>query len=330
MKTHDVDNLWDNLMDEYFFCKSLRRATEWSYRKVLSGFRKFVGFHRTPDSIVRRDVQEWRRFVLKDQGLTSHTWNNKVRHMRAIYNFGEESGLITVSENPFSGMLVKQEKRRKKTLTKAQISRIVLILQQFSEAENQYTGLYIKCAIRPAWFWLTVVNTLRYTGMRLNQLLHLRLKDVCPAEKWIDLRAEGSKTHREWRIPVARQLQPQLQKLLDEAVRRGATPEDYLFHHKRFVVPVSEAKRITGLPDEQPVKSFFRRLSQECGFQVSPHRFRHTLASILMSTPERNLHLVKNMLGHQNVSTTMGYVEMNLETAAQALEHELEVFTDKL
>ncbi|MFA9342536.1 site-specific integrase, partial [Escherichia coli] len=97
------------------------------------------------------------------------------------------------------------------------------------------------------------------------------LKDVCPAEKWIDLRAEGSKTHREWRIPVARQLQPQLQKLLDEAVRRGATPEDYLFHHKRFVVPVSEAKRITGLPDEQPVKSFFRRLSQECGFQVSPH-----------------------------------------------------------
>ncbi|MFA9342770.1 site-specific integrase, partial [Escherichia coli] len=87
-------------------------------------------------------------------------------HMRAIYNFGEESGLLTVSENPFSGMLVKQEKRRKKTLTKAQISRIVLILQQFSEAENQYTGLYIKCAIRPAWFWLTVVNTLRYTGMR--------------------------------------------------------------------------------------------------------------------------------------------------------------------
>ena len=85
MKTHDVDNLWDNLMDEYFFCKSLRRATEWSYRKVLSGFRKFVGFHRTPDSIVRRDVQEWRRFVLKDQGLTSHTWNNKgKRTARAV------------------------------------------------------------------------------------------------------------------------------------------------------------------------------------------------------------------------------------------------------
>ncbi len=103
---------------------------------------------------------------------------------------------------------------------------------------------------KAGWFWLTVVNTLRYTGMRLNQLLHLRLKDVCPEEKWIDLRAEGSKTHREWRIPVARQLQPQLQRLLDEAVRRGATPEDYLFHHKRFVVSVSEAKRITGLPDE--------------------------------------------------------------------------------
>lgn len=26
MKTHDIDSLWDNLMDEYFFCKSLRKA----------------------------------------------------------------------------------------------------------------------------------------------------------------------------------------------------------------------------------------------------------------------------------------------------------------
>ncbi|MDP1255169.1 site-specific integrase, partial [Klebsiella pneumoniae] len=55
----------------------------------------------------------------------------------------------------------------------------------------------------------------------------------------------------------------------------------------------------------QKIRSFFRRLSKECGFAVSPHRFRHTLATELMKAPERNLQLVKDLLGHRSVSTTM-------------------------
>lgn len=35
-----------------------------------------------------------------------------------------------------------------------------------------------KSALRPAWFWLTVLDALQRTGMRQNQLLHIRLEDV--------------------------------------------------------------------------------------------------------------------------------------------------------
>lgn len=74
---------------------------------------------------------------------------------------------------------------------------------------------------------------------------------------------------------------------------------------------------------------FFRRLSKECGFDVSPHRFRHTLATTPMSSPERNLQLVKGLPGHRNVSTTMEYVDINMDIVSQPLEKEMALYTDK-
>lgn len=142
--------------------------------------------------------------------------------MRAIFNFACSSTLLNLSENPFDGMNVRQEKKRKKTLTKKQVKRILLILEQFHEEEKRSGGVHWRsCAIRPAWYWMIVVNTLRFTGMRLNQLLHLRLRDVNPDERWIDLCSEGSKTHHEWRIPMVSHLVPGMRHLIDEAMKRG-------------------------------------------------------------------------------------------------------------
>ena len=329
MKINNADKCWNDLMDEFFFCRSVREATEWSYRKVLNGFRKFVGGTLLPEDIRQQHVREWRREVLKNQKRSTHTWNNKVRHMRAIFSFASSSELLHLSCNPFEGMSVRQEKKRKKTLTRKQIKRILLVLEQFQEDEMNLK-MHWKCAIRPAWYWIIVVNTLRFTGMRLNQLLHLRLRDVNPEERWIDLCPEGSKTHHEWRIPMVSHLVPGITRLMDEAVKRGATPDDYLFHYHRYALPVSEALSVSGPPEEQKVKGFFRRLSKECGFQVSAHRFRHTLASTLMAAPERNLYMVKTMLGHRNVSTTLEYVEMDLKGTARILEAELSKLTDDL
>ena len=34
---------WDELLEEYFFAHRLRPATEWSYNKVVRGFRRYFG-----------------------------------------------------------------------------------------------------------------------------------------------------------------------------------------------------------------------------------------------------------------------------------------------
>ncbi|EFE96166.1 hypothetical protein HMPREF0758_2100 [Serratia odorifera DSM 4582] len=113
--------------------------------------------------------------------------------------------------------------------------------------------------------------------------------------------------------------------LIDRAINQGAEPEDYLFDVDRFKNPLGE---VGPEPEIQPVRSFFTRLTKECGFKVTPHRFRHTLATEMMKSPDRNLAMVKNLLGHRSVSTTMEYIELDLKITGKALESELALYMD--
>lgn len=325
----DKSMTWEEIVDEYFFSHNLRDATENSYRKVVGGFIRYMGESVFPAQVTHRDVLKWRRNILKERNLSTHTWNNKVAHMRAIFNFAITRNLIDLDKNPFNEVVVQKDRKKKKTLTREQLTAIYLLMQRI-EAEDPHATWGQRCALYPAWYWLTVLDTLRYTGMRQNQLLHIRLQDINLEEGYIELRLEGSKTHREWRVPAVRQLRARLAALLARAKLAGAEPSDTLFDVTRFMksrrhkdeYQYDEARAL------QTIRSFFNRLSRDCGFVVSPHRFRHTLATELMKAPERNLQLVKDLLGHSSVSTTMEYIELNMEIVGKTLEKELALHTD--
>ncbi|MDF7679954.1 site-specific integrase [Enterobacteriaceae bacterium ESL0689] len=317
---------WDELLEEYFFAHNLKPATNESYRKVVRVFRKFCG-DKFPKDITHKDILMWRRELLQEKCRSAQTWNNKVAHMRALYNFWISQRYIPQEKNPFHNCTVQRTVRRKKTLSREQLTRIYLIMQQFEDDERRHQEQHIwNNALLPAWYWITVLDTLRYTGMRLNQLLHIRLGDINLREGYLTLCLEGSKTYREWRIPVVSVLKLRLAYLIAKSTELGAGNTDYLFDVDRIrlnrYVPWDADKSY------QKIRSFFRRLSKECGFAVSPHRFRHTLATELMKSPERNLQLVKDLLGHRSVSTTMEYVELKMDVVGKTLEEELCLYTD--
>ncbi|HDL7749469.1 TPA: site-specific integrase [Yersinia enterocolitica] len=308
---------YDDILQDYFFSKSLRPATEWSYRKVINSFRRYTGDNLLPGEVSRLIVLNWRRYVLNEQGLSSITWNNKVAHMRAIFNHALLHEFVLLKENPFNGVIAKPDVKRKKTLTQSEIKKIYLLME--AREREEYVGIINKsrCALRPAWFWLTVVDTLRYTGMRQNQLLHLCLRDVNLEEGWINLRPEASKNHKEHRVPIARVLRARLEKLVAVALLRGANQDDQLFNVSRFN---GRKDVVTDNMDYPPLRAFFRRLSVECRCTISPHRFRHTIATEMMKSPNRNLKSVQALLGHSSIAVTLEYIEEDINSLRQALE----------
>ncbi|SIP74602.1 putative phage integrase [Xenorhabdus innexi] len=325
---------WDELLEEYFFSHILRPDTEWSYRKVVRGFTRFMGETASPAQVTYREVLRWRRHLMLEKKQSSHTWNNKVAHLRAIFNFGMEQKLLPHTENPFNNAVVKKEKKKKKILSESQINRINLLMGKYAEDERtQVTPKGGRCALYPTWYWTTVLATLRFTGMRQNQLLHLRLRDINLEGNYIELGLAGSKNHCEWEVPIVYPLKPRLAHLLERAVAAGAKADDPIFDLSRLSVP--HPSRLSRYKydinrEKQQLRSFFRRLSRECDFAVSPHRYRHTVASTLMKSPDRNLPMVKRLLGHRNVATTLEYIDLDMEVTGKTLERELGLYTDRV
>ncbi|MGL4859114.1 MAG: tyrosine-type recombinase/integrase, partial [Enterobacteriaceae bacterium] len=210
MRNTNGTELWESLLQEYFFAKPLRSATIESYRKVVKVFREFIGEKKRPDEIDRSTIFSWRQKLIEERSLSAHTWNNKVTHMRALYNFWIKRKMITCKDNPFHEVSLRTHRKQKKVLSKMQMTKLYLKMQQVRETERPELKYDERNALTPAWYWITVLDTFRYTGMRLNQLNHVRLMDVNLDEYYIELRQAGSKTHREWRVPIVPYLHAQL------------------------------------------------------------------------------------------------------------------------
>jgi len=89
-------------------------------------------------------------------------------------------------------------------------------------------------------------------------------------------------------------LKPGIQQFSAELKLRG------IKHHEQFFNVGLYTSRQSCEGEEmsvQKLRAFFRRLSEECGYVVSPYRFRHTIATEMMRQPDSNLQTVKNLLG---------------------------------
>ncbi len=74
---------------------------------MINSFRRYIGGNLLPGEVNRLTV-------LKKQGLSSMTWNNKVAYMRAIFNHVFLHDLVALKNNPFNGVIVRPDVKRKK------------------------------------------------------------------------------------------------------------------------------------------------------------------------------------------------------------------------
>jgi integrase len=292
------------LTEEYIFAHDLRDASAKIYRASTKALLKY--FRTTPiEEIDHRAVLSWRKKILEN-GLSKRSWNTYSNHLRTVWGYAIEHGLLThTTINPFRKTSVIPPKRASKTINGEAIQR----------ARNWLTSLVgqerctqERCQVTPAWFWLAVFEMFYYTGIRLNALLCLRLKDIDWDNQMILVRGETEKTHREFFLPIMEGLAPHLCRILGEAEKIGFSPEDQLFNVNRF----SRHYYSKDMNIDQ-VESMYRKLTDKVGVRMTPHRFRHTLATDLMKQPERNIHLTKSLLNHSNIATTMNYIEVDYD-----------------
>ncbi|HBP6411191.1 site-specific integrase [Pseudomonas aeruginosa] len=293
------------LTEEYIFAHDLREASAKIYRAATKALLKHFGPTATVQEVDHRSVLGWRRKAL-EQGLSKRSWNTYSNHLRTIWGYAIEHELVTHSQvNPFRKTTVIPPRRASKTVAAEAILRARNWLNMQVGTER-CTG--DRARITPAWFWLCTFEVFYYTGIRLNALLCIRKRDIDWDNQLILIRGETEKTHKEFVVPITEGLVPHLSRLLQEADRAGFADDDQLFNVNRFS-PHYKSK----VMNSDQVEAMYRKLTEKVGVRMTPHRFRHTLATDLMKAPERNIHLTKCLLNHSNIQTTMSYIEADYD-----------------
>lgn len=293
------------LAKDYIFTHVLRQASAGTYLSATRALLRHFGEDCTVESINHRSILEWRRKEL-DRGLAKQSWNTYSNHLRTVWGYAIEQGtLLHSSINPFRKTAVIPPRRPSKTIVRDGIRHAREWLKTLV-AEERRTGR--RSRITPAWFWLAVFEMFYYTGVRLNALLSIRVKDVDWDSRMIMVEADTEKTHRQFSIPIMPGLEPHIRRLLDAAEALGFGSDDQLFNVNRF----SRHYRSVIMNTDQ-VEGMYKKITQHLGIRMTPHRFRHTLATDLMRQPERNIHLTKSLLNHSNIATTLSYIEVDYE-----------------
>lgn len=146
-----------------------------------------------------------------------------------------------------------------------------------------------------------IVETLYGCGLRVSELVDLRLSDVYDDEEYVIVHGKGDKQRLVPISPVALEL---ISNYVDQVrsmltVKRGS--EDVLFLNRRG-----------GKMSRVMIFYIVKELCELAGIrkQVSPHTLRHSFATHLLEGGA-NLRAIQQMLGHESITTTEIYVHID-------------------
>lgn len=156
-----------------------------------------------------------------------------------------------------------------------------------------------------------IIEVLFSCGLRVTELVTLRLSDLFLDDKFMRVRGKGSK---ERLVPISDKAIRELRLwFMDRNLMRIKPGEDdYVFLNRR-------GAHLT----RTMILIMVKRQAEEAGITktISPHTFRHSFATELLRGGA-DLRAIQAMLGHEKIDTTLVYTHIGNEQLREAiLEH---------
>jgi integrase/recombinase XerC len=228
---------------------------------------------------------------MKDADQTPRTINRKLSSLNAYYRYLLKTGVI--EKNPLRKLHTQRLPERLPSYLKEEETTLLLEELQFDEGFKGTTDRLI-CEL------------LYTTGMRRNELLQLKEKDIEWSLRQLRILGKGNKER----------LVPLSQAMLD-ALRDYIAEKQKLEQHDRDHLLVLEngtslyagyiyraIKRYLSGDENNPAVTTMKK--------KSPHVLRHTFATHLLNNGA-NIQSIKDLLGHSSLAATQVYTHNNIE-----------------
>jgi integrase/recombinase XerD len=227
-------------------------------------------------SVTRRDVNQYLAWLRKNENATT-TVLRKISSIRGFYRWLEERSFI--SENPLAFLeLPKRSKTLPKVLSVADMNRLL------NRNLDPHDGAPVNQVI---------VELLYACGLRVSELVQLKVKDIDLAGGYLRCMGKGGK---ERLVPLG---DVSITVLRDFMRLTGRTGEDPIL------------LREDGAPmTRREVWQRVRGMGRLLGKEIYPHTFRHSFATHLLENGA-DLRVVQELLGHSDIATTQIYTQIS-------------------
>lgn len=147
----------------------------------------------------------------------------------------------------------------------------------------------------------TIIETLYGCGLRVTELISLRLSDLYFEEGFMSIVGKGEKQRF---VPLNEHTQRLIEVYMNDVRRLGEIAngfEDILFLNRR-------GKQLT----RAMIFTIVSQLAKDTNLKkkISPHTFRHSYATHLLENGA-DLRAIQQILGHESITTTEIYIHLN-------------------
>jgi tyrosine recombinase XerC len=266
--------------------------THVSYSKDLHQFQAFLQgkFPETLHHPERIDQEIVRSFlgVLLDSGMAKKSVVRKISTLRSFFKFAVRRKILP--GNPMSNVVTpKVEKRLPQFLDELAVEKLMAMPDTNDPLGSRDAA---------------ILEMLYSTGMRRGELVQLDTNDIDVYERTVKVVGKGNK---ERILPFGKKAHQALERYLAARRHLIGSPSS---GEVNAVFLTAKGKRLYPAAVNAIVKKYFKGVSEIR--QQSPHVLRHSFATHLLDRGA-DIFAVKELLGHESLSTTQIYTHMTSE-----------------
>jgi integrase/recombinase XerD len=238
---------------------------------------------------------------LEARGMARSSTARKLSAIKQFHLFLMSEG--QAEQNPAS--IVEGPRKHEvlpKILNPADVQRLLDVAAEdvgAAKPEHRFKAMRLQC----------LVELLAATGLRVSELVTLRLNAVQAERDFLTVKGKGG---RERMVPVSRRAQGVLRDYVSLLKTQAAELSPWLFPSH------GASGALTRQHFALELKSLVRRAGLDAA-KVSPHVLRHAFASGLLAHGA-DLRAVQQMLGHADISTTQIYTHVQATRLTETVE----------
>lgn len=245
-----------------------------------------------PENVIMMDLQDYRNYLLNVKRQKASTINNKIAALKEYFFFLQSNGII--KNNPAEN--IKKIRVNKPTAPKS-----------FSNSDFKKIKRYVYKSQNE--LWISIFELLSKTGIRVSELINIRLTDINMGDRSGNLRVIG-KNQKERNVPLhvdARKAIADYLKVRDEK----SISSDYLLLSERKA-PFTRSG----------IFKILKRWENDTNIKIHPHMFRHHFAINLLNNPNANadINTVQYLLGHESIESSAIYLKVRQEDLEKSID----------